>query len=352
MTMLPNEQLSATDAAQSFFEYLVKHRPMVEDALVAALGAVARDDELDRYLYGPVRDFTLRGGKRTRPILCLLGAEAVGGDKECALGAGMAVELFQTAALIHDDVADESLLRRGVPCMHVSEGTGPAVNNGDAALVDVLDVILDDTRLDDATKLRVLGEVSKMERRTVEGQALDLCWGRDDRWDITVDDYMRMATLKTAHYSCATPLALGAICAGGTDAQIEALRAFGIDAGLAFQLQDDLLDLTASEDQRGKNEMGDISEGKRTLAVVWALGHAGPTERDELVRILSAHTVDLGECSRAVRIMEDCGALEHVRRTAIDLASRSKEHLSGVGLTASSRVVLESMADFFVERLR
>lgn len=350
--MRPDEQSSTTSTTQPFCEYLAAHRPVVEDALVAALGAVDCDDELDRYLYGPVRDFTLRGGKRTRPILCLLGAEAVGGDKASALGTGVAVELFQTAALIHDDIADESLLRRGVPCMHVSEGVGPAVNNGDAALVDVLDVILDDKGLDDATKLRVLREISEMERRTVEGQALDLCWGRDGRWDITVNDYMRMATLKTAHYSCATPLALGAICADGSEGQVEALRAFGIDAGLAFQLQDDLLDLTASEDQRGKNAMGDISEGKRTLAVVWALGHAEPADRDELVRILSAHTEDLGECSRAVKIMEACGALAHVRKTALDLASRSKEHLSGAGLAESSRVVLESMADFFVERLR
>ena len=145
-----------------------------------------------------------------------------------------------------------------------------------------------DPDLDDHTKVRVISELIEMTRRTIEGQALDIGWARDGRYDITPEDYLVMATHKTAHYSGAVPLAVGAIIGGGTAEEVEALRSYGLDTGLAFQIQDDLLNLIGSEESMKKDFRSDITEGKRTLVVGHALSNAAPEARERLIQILSA----------------------------------------------------------------
>ena len=346
----------AHDGGAAFAAYLAQKRPQIEDYLARFTlrpedCTVHAATDLMRYLYEPVTRFTSGGGKRTRPALCLLGAQAIGVDPICALSTAAAIEYFQSAALIHDDIADKSELRRGMPCLHVSEGTGIAVNAGDLALVSVASELLTDSSLENETCLRLLCELTYMEQRTLEGQALDLGWVRDERWDVTVDDYLYMASHKTAYYSAATPLACGAICAGGTDEQIEALFSFGLDAGLAFQLQDDLLNLVGDAAQQGKDYRSDITEGKRTLMAVWALEHLPEQERAELQQLLSSGTTDEGDLTRAVELIEQAGAVAYARQYAHELVDRAQTHLDGVDIDSGAREVLESMADFFVERL-
>lgn len=339
-----------------FAHYLKSRRPQVEDFLARFTprpedSTVHAAGDLSRYLYEPLARFTAGGGKRTRPVLCLLGAQAVGVDPICALSTAAAIEYFQSAALIHDDIADKSELRRGEPCLHISDGTGIAINAGDLALVNVYAGLLVDGSLDNETCLRILCELTYMEQRTLEGQALDLGWVRDGRWDVTVDDYLFMATHKTAYYSAATPLACGVICAGGTDEQVDALFSFGLDAGLAFQLQDDLLNVVGDPAEQGKDYRSDITEGKRTMIAVWALEHLEGDERDELRTLLSAHTTDPADLARAVELMEQAGAIDHVRAYAQELVDRARGHLDGVELDEEARKVLLSMATFFIERL-
>lgn len=346
----------AGDGGARFVSYLEGKRPQIEDYLArftprAEDGTAHVAGDLSSYLYEPLARFTSSGGKRTRPALCLLGAQAVGVDPICALSTAAAIEYFQSTALIHDDIADKSELRRGVPCLHLSDGTGIAINVGDLALVSVFAGLLADTQLDNDTCLRVLCELSYMMQRTLEGQALDLGWVRDGRWDVTVDDYLYMATHKTAYYSAATPLACGAICAGGTDEQVEALFSFGLDAGLAFQLQDDLLNLVGDASKQGKDYRSDITEGKRTLLAVWALNHLDADRRAELLGLLESGTTDEDQLARAVALIEESGAVEHVRSQAHELADRAKASLIGIEFDEKARAVLSSMADFFVERL-
>lgn len=338
----------------AFAAYLAERRPVIDSYLAehgprAAAGDEAAD--LSRYLYGPLAHFTAEGGKRTRPALCLLGAELVGAPFEVALPVADAIETFQSAALIHDDIADKSELRRGEPCLHVTEGVGVATNVGDLALVNVFSQVLRAPEYPQATRLRLLEEILQMEERTLEGQALDLGWARDGRWDVTVDDYLYMASHKTAYYSAATPLAAGAICGGGTEDQVEALRAFGMKAGLAFQLQDDLLNLVGDASRQGKDYRSDITEGKRTLCVVWALGHLEEGPRAELVRILESGTTDQDELARAVDLLEQAGAIGHARAYARTLADEAKASLGSVPLDSAAREVLLAMADFFVQRM-
>ncbi len=338
----------------AFANYLAQNKQLVEDCVLSYAPAptVRRDQtlDLDRYLYGPIVRFVAAGGKRIRPALCLLGAEAVGADSSVALPAAAAVELFQAAALIHDDIADQSTMRRGQPCMHLTEGVGIAINAGDAALVAVTAALARNNSLGTGVRIRLLDEIITMEEHTLEGQALDLGWARDNCWDLTASDYLEMARCKTAYYSAAVPLATGAICGGGNVEQVEGLRRFGLRTGLAFQIQDDLLNLVGDAQKQGKDYRSDITEGKRTLVMVWALEHMDGDERDRLVQILSAGTTDPDQLEEAIRIVQDAGALDYAARYARHLIDSAKGELADLDIAEDARTVLISMADFFIER--
>lgn len=334
--------------ANAFAAYLAEHHRDLDAYLDAFFVDRTDDADLDAYLYAPLREFSENGGKRHRPLICMLAAQATGGDPARARSAAAAIEHFQSAALIHDDIADKGRLRRGKPCMYLTEGVGRAINCGDYDLTLVCDAVLRDRGLDGATKLRVIGELTAMMQRTVEGQALDLGWVQDGRFDITVDDYLVMATLKTAHYSGAVPLAVGAIIGGGTEEQVEALRSFGLDTGLAFQIQDDLLNLIG--DAGDKDFRSDITEGKRTLVAVHALGCE--ERREELVGLLTSGTADPADLDRAVGIFEETGSIAFARDRALALIARAKRTLASIELDARCAELLLAMADFFVERLR
>lgn len=333
--------------ANAFAAYLAQHHHDLDAYLDSFFAQRTDNHDLERYLYAPLRAFSENGGKRHRPLICMLAARAVGGDPLRARSAAAAIEHFQSAALIHDDIADKGQLRRGKPCLYLTEGVGRAINCGDYDLTLVTDAVLRDPALDDGTKLRVLGELTTMMQRTVEGQALDLGWVQDERFDLTVDDYLTMATLKTAHYSGAVPLACGAIIGGGTEEQVAGLRSFGLDTGLAFQIQDDLLNLIGNA--HDKDFRNDITEGKRTLVAVHALGN--DAHHDELAQILSSGSTDPATLDRAVQLFEATGSIAFARGYALDLTARAKDTLAGLELDPACRELLQAMADFFVDRL-
>lgn len=333
----------------------------------AACNSVVAD--LNTYLYQPLRGFSATGGKRVRPALVLLATQAVHGDVEAALPVACAIEDFQSAALIHDDIADKSEMRRGKPCLYRSLGTGLAINVGDAALVHTIGRICHGNAYDEATRLRLIDALISMQERTLEGQALDLGWTQENRWDITPDEYLFMATSKTAYYSAAYPLLCGAIVGGGTAEQRSALEAFGLKAGLAFQLQDDLLNLVGDAKTQGKDFRSDITEGKRTLLVVKAiealLANAGSNAKSstpdaaaakasykKLISLLSSKTNDPILLEETVELIVSTGAVDDVRAYAQTLIAEAKGYLEEVPFDAEARDTLLSMADFFVNRER
>ena len=311
-----------------FTSFLAQHFDQINDYLATFFDGQATSADIERYLYTPLSAFTANAGKRHRPLICMLAATAVGGSFESARSAAAAIEHFQSGALIHDDIADNGQLRRGKPCMHLTEGTGLAINCGDLALTMVTKTVLDDPTLEPNVKLRVLHELTEMIVRTIEGQALDLGWVRDGRFDISVDDYLDMATPKTAYYSGATPLATGAIIGGGSEEQIEALRAFGLHTGLAFQIQDDLLNLIGTKEAANKDFRTDITEGKRTSG-----------------------TDDPAQLARAVEIFQETGSIDYAHTYALDLTAKATAAIENVELDPHARELFLSMADFFVERL-
>ena len=330
------------------FELYLKRNAKKFDAYLADFFSDGSHADMRRYLYKMLGEYTANAGKRHRPLICVLAAEAVGGDPKRAWSSAAAIEHFHTAALIHDDIMDSSLTRRGVACLHVTEGEALAINAGDLALSLVTGTVVDDHVLEPETRLRVLKELVDMTTRTIEGQALDIGWARDDRFDLTVDDYLVMANHKTAFYSGAVPLAVGAIVGGGTEEQIAALRAFGQATGLAFQIQDDVLNLVGKAEATKKDFRSDVTEGKRTLAAVHALEYSARRER--LLEILAARAEDPTLLAEAVDIMVEAGSIGFARQYARDLVLSAKADLEAALPKTKARDLLLSMADFFVER--
>ncbi len=347
-----SETLASVDETPTTFEdYLKCYADPVGELINSYIPRGSHGD-MDQYLYAPLYHYSENAGKRHRPLICYAACLAVGGDPDCATTSAAAIEHFHSAALIHDDIADEAELRRGEPCLHLTEGLGLAINMGDLALSMVNGPVVNDPLLDDATKVRVIRELIAMTCRTVEGQALDLGWARDGRYDITPEDYLTMAIHKTAHYSGAVPLAVGAIVGGAADEQVEALRSYGLDTGLAFQIQDDLLNLVGTDEAKKKDFRSDITEGKRTLVVVHALQNASPAARERLIEILSAKERDPEVLAEAVAIMEEAGSIEYARAYAEDLSQNAKGRLEAALEPSRWRDLLVSMADWFVNRLK
>jgi geranylgeranyl diphosphate synthase, type I len=335
-----------------FIDYLVSVSPHIDEYLRRYLTAVPKGSPVDRYLYAILDEFITRGGKRTRPAMAMLACEAVGGEPRKALASGCAIEIFHAAALIHDDIMDGSILRRGQKCAHILHGVPLAINAGDYALGLVCTIVVRDPLLDDRTKLAVLDVIGEMSERTVEGQALDVGWVRDDIYDLTPDDYLEMALGKTGYYSGIAPLKAGALIGGATDAQIEAFEGFGKKCSIAFQIQDDLLNILGDVGTMGKDYLTDILESKRTLMVIHCLTEASPKDRGRLIELLRLGSEKSPEqAAEVVELLRRTGSVEYAQNLAADLIEQGCAYLEAVP-DSRARDMLASMAGYFLDRQR
>jgi len=268
------------DAAE-FSDYLERCRILVYEEL----RRIVPEGSLGPALYDRMLDYPRRTAKALRPALCIASCRAFGGGLQAVLQTAAVIELFHNAFLLHDDVEDGSELRRGLPTLHAEFGVPIAVNVGDAMLAIALGPLLDNTRTIGLGKaLRVLRLVADMARVTAEGQALELEWTRTRRFDLADADYVSMVERKTAHYSFVTPLLVGALIAGAPPDTVDRLRGFGRDLGIAFQIQDDVLNLTG---EYGKELDGDLYEGKHTLILLHLLRSVSEDEREIVAAILA-----------------------------------------------------------------
>jgi geranylgeranyl diphosphate synthase type II len=252
-------------------------------------------------LYELMLDYPLREGKGLRPALCIAACRALGGKLDSVLRSAAVLELYHNAFLIHDDIEDESLMRRGGPTLHRLHGVPVAVNVGDAMLAMSLQPLLDNVAVIGlGPSLRTLQAVARMTRESVEGQSLELDWVRRGVWDLADEDYIRMVEQKTCWYSFITPVALGAIAARLDPAPTERLTEFARRLGVAFQIQDDVLNLAGEVGEYGKEIGGDLWEGKRTLMLLHVMRRASPKERAEATRILALQRPPLADPSPVV----------------------------------------------------
>ena len=225
-----------------------------------------------RWLWDLVVELPRRGGKSIRPALCLATCRAFGGRLDDALGSAAAIELLHDAFLVHDDVEDESLERRGAPTLHRTEGIPLAVNTGDAMLVAALQLLgTNRERLGPRMASAVTDEFDTMLEHTLGGQALELGWRRDGVVDLDEEAYLDLIMRKTCWYTTVNPMRVGALIGGWGAVDLDPMIRFGFFLGAAFQIRDDLLNLVGDHDEYGKEPLGDLYEAKRTLMLIHLL---------------------------------------------------------------------------------
>jgi len=324
-------------------------------------GAVARHlpvDSPEAHLAAPVRDYLDRPGKGLRPALCLATCEAFGGSTEDALAVAAALELMHTAFLVHDDIEDASELRRGAPTLHRRYGMPLALNAGDALAAYGLGAVHEAVRgLDPRLAERIVGEFAFMGRQTVEGQALELGWRIDNRLDLGPDDYLELIMRKTCWYTTVLPMRMGALIGSRGGADLEAFISFGFNLGAAFQIQDDVLNLTGDADVYGKEPNGDLWEGKRTLVLIHLIAAAAVSERAELERFLAKTRAQRteAEVETVRRWIDDHGSIAFAREFARGIAASavvSFEIAFRRAPDSPARRFLAAMIPFMVERTR
>ena len=288
---------------------------------------------------------TKAGGKMLRPALCLITAEAVGGLKENALKAGSAIELIHTFSLIHDDIMDDDDMRRGMPSVHKVWGEDVAILAGDTLFSKAFEIIIGTEGTSDAQNNQALATVADACVKICEGQASDM--GFEDRFDVTEDEYMEMIFKKTGALIAAATKA-GAIMGGASREVIDAMYEYGRLIGLAFQIQDDYLDIASDEETLGKPIGSDIVKGKMTIIAINGLESAGE-DKEKLLEILKDDNNSQEDIDLAVEILTKCGAIEYARNLALESVNKAKEVLE-ILPDSSSKQVLSDIADFVLER--
>ncbi len=265
-----------------------------------------------------LRAYPLRPGKTLRGQLLLLAARAHGAeDDRAAFVLAEALELFQNWVLVHDDIEDDSEERRGEPALHRQVGLPVALNVGDAMHLLMwrhLHGLPRDTPL---KRDEALAEFSEMIFRTAAGQHLDLVWVEQGRFDVSESDYLTMVSLKTGYYTVVSPLRLGAACAGHPPAA--AFESAGLELGVAFQIRDDVLNLTPGA-THGKEFAGDLYEGKRTLVLAHLMAHATNPEKERVVAALNHPRAnkDPAEISAVLGLIERYGSLRYAQAAWLD----------------------------------
>jgi geranylgeranyl diphosphate synthase type II len=286
------------------------------------LQAYLPQDEPRTYLYELLADYPRRGGKMLRSSLCIAMARATGAPVEDAIASAVSIELMHNALLVHDDIEDASDERRGTPTLHALHGIPLALNAGDAmGLLSLRPLTHNLHRLGIATGLRIFAEAERMAWESAEGQALELGWQRENRIDVTQEDYLQMVLQKTCWLAAIYPLRVGCLIGARGRRPLDPLIRVGFFYGAAFQIQDDLLNLEGGP-AYGKEIDGDLREGKRTLMVIHALRHCNAAERRRLTRFLgrprAARTGPQVAWVRA--LLARTGAMEHARTVARALA--------------------------------
>jgi geranylgeranyl diphosphate synthase type II len=284
-------------------------------------------------LYELLSDYPFRVGKMLRPTMCISVARAVGGMGHSALTAAAALELYHNAFLIHDDIEDESESRRGKGTLHQMIGIPRAINVGDATNVLAVGLLLENLSVLGVSKaLNILHEIEFMARQSVEGQAMELDWVATNPSHLSDQDYFTMCVKKTCWYSFITPCRIGLIVghpASSVQDLVEPLAGltrFGMILGIAFQIQDDLLNLQGEMQSYGKEIGGDIYEGKRTLMLNHVL--ANSKQEAEKMREILALPRPQKHPDHVAFIMEQmqrCGSIEHGWNVARSLAQKAAD---------------------------
>ncbi len=307
-------------------------------------------------LYRMMRDYPSRAGKGLRPGLLLIFNRAFGGSDSRALNTAAALELFQNWIVIHDDIEDQSDLRRGLPALHIKHGIPLALNAGDALAGKMWEMLLRNREILGAElAIRVIEEFLFMYAQTTSGQHIELGWVSAAKWDLTDEDYYNMCRHKTAWYTVITPSWVGALIATAGAANRDIFVRFGIDLGVAFQIQDDILNLIGDIGKYGKEIAGDLWEGKRTLVVIDLLRKCSPDEKLFVLEVLNKSREDKRpeEIERLLFLIKKYDSIKYAAQISQTLAKKARqtfiESIDGA-INPEYRKILLDLIDFIVNR--
>lgn len=292
-----------------------------------------------RGLYEASRHLVDSGGKRLRPSMLLLAAEAAGGEALALAPAAVSIELVHNFTLIHDDIMDNADVRRGRPAVHKIWGQSGAILAGDTLYSKAFQVL----GMTAASPERILGAMNMLSRTCTaicEGQWLDMEFESKDR--VTENEYMEMIEKKTGVLYGASA-GMGGLLAGASPEVVRALDEFGRLTGMGFQLQDDVIDLLTPEEVSGKRQGGDLIEGKKTLIMIHAFAN------DIVVPVFSKKDASAEEIFRSISILEGSGSIEYARSRAEEMVVQGKRALDVLPPSPAKETLLE-LADYMIRR--
>lgn len=331
---------------------LKSYRSLVTPLLLQSLP----QGEPRKHLYDLVQKQLEREGKGIRPALCLATCGAFGGSAERALPSAAALELLHNAFLVHDDIEDDSEFRRGKPTLHREYGIPLALNAGDAMNAISARLLKQNLRLLGAElSARIFDEFDHMSMETIEGQAMELGWIRDNDCSTSEEDYLLMVLKKTGWYSFIHPIRLGALIADPARSDLDGFNRFGYFLGTAFQIQDDVLNLAGSRKKYGKEIGGDLLEGKRTLILAHLMRHADGHARERLRGFLAKPRAQRlpREVAWVYEQLHSHGSIDYARQAARDFANAARQELSTAYAGAAPGAdlsFLTALLDYLVSR--
>ena len=298
-----------------------------------------------RNLYEPIRYILSLGGKRLRPVLTLMSAEVFDVDCKKALAAATAVEVFHNFSLIHDDIMDDAPLRRGNETVHEKWNLNTGILSGDAMLILAYQYF-------EEYEPAIFRELAKLFSKT----ALEVCEGQqydvdfETRDDVTIADYLKMIEYKTAVLVGAS-MKMGAIVAQTSVENANSIYDFGLNLGIAFQLQDDYLDAFGNPETFGKQVGGDIIENKKTYLYLKAMEFANASEKEQLLHLFSIQPNDNTDKINSVKeIFNQTGASEITQKAIQEYTFKAFETLEKMNISADKKEILKAFGENLMNR--
>ena len=293
-------------------------------------------------LYEPCNYFLTIGGKRIRPILCLMGNELFDNIHEDAYHLAAAVELFHNFTLIHDDIMDAAALRRGMETIHTKYNQSTAILSGDVMMIQSYEEL---NKINGSYLQKILRIFNKTAKEVCEGQQFDMDFENQD--EVTLEAYIEMITLKTSVLLAAS-LEMGAIIGGASEGNCRHLYEFGKNLGIAFQIQDDYLDAFGDPKKFGKEVGGDIRQNKKTFLLLHTLDVAPEEQKRELYQLMQGQTAE--KVQKVLAIYKACGVDAWANTLKEQYLQKAMEHLEAIAVVSSRKKPLKELADFLIQR--
>lgn len=293
-------------------------------------------------LYDPNRYFLQLGGKRVRPVLCLMGNDLFDTIRPDTWLVATAIELFHNFTLIHDDIMDQAPLRRGKATVHEKFGGSTALLAGDVMLVAAYDYL---NKVEGGFARPIIHLFNRTAREVCEGQQLDMDFEKLP--EVRFSDYLHMISLKTSVLLAAS-LKMGAILGGALERNQNLIYEFGRKLGLAFQVQDDYLDAFGDPQKFGKQVGGDIKSNKKTFLLIHALEAAEGAQRKELAELLADSPAD--KVDRVLAIYRACGVDAWARELKARYLEEALIHLEDIAVLSSRKAPLQQLAGLLIQR--